>query len=74
MGDFNAKLGRGRKPGEKFMGGFGIGVRNERGDRLATMAEINRLYFSNTWFRKKANRRWTWIAPNARAKNEIDFI
>ena len=74
MGDFNAKLGRGRKPGEKFIGGFGIGVRNERGDRLATMAETNRLYIGNTWFRKKANRRWTWIAPNAMTKKEIDFI
>ena len=32
MGDFNAKLGRGRKPRETFIGGFGIVARNERGD------------------------------------------
>ena len=74
MGDFNAKLGRGKREGEKYIGTFGIGVRNSRGDRMAAMAEANKLFIGNTWFRKKANRRWTWIAPNAETKNEIDYI
>lgn len=32
MGDFNAKIGRGRVEG--LVGSYGLGERNERGDRL----------------------------------------
>ncbi len=28
----------------------------------------------NTLFKKRPNRRWTWISPNGSTKNEIDFI
>ena len=37
-GDCNAKVGR-KRPGEKFVGKCGIGMRNERGERLVTWAE-----------------------------------
>ncbi|KAG6932570.1 craniofacial development protein 2, partial [Chelydra serpentina] len=73
MGDFNAKVGRG-KAGEKFIGRYGSGERNERGERLVAMAEMKELYVANTWYKKKISRRWTWIAPNAKSKNEIDYI
>ena len=73
MGDFNAKLGRGR-PTEKYIGRYGLKERNERGERLAAMAETKGYFVGNSWFRKKPERRWTWISPNARTKNEIDFI
>ncbi|MFH4978111.1 hypothetical protein AB6A40_004820 [Gnathostoma spinigerum] len=73
MGDFNAKIGRG-KEGEKYIGRQGIGKRNERGERMAMMVETKKLYVGNSWFRKNAKRRWTWIAPNAAKKNEIDYI
>ena len=73
MGDFNAKLGKGL-PDEKFVGPYGSNERNDRGERLATMAETLGYYVGNSWFRKKASRRWTWISPNAATKNEIDFI
>lgn len=74
MGDFNAKLGRGGRPGERYIGKFGIGERNERGSRMVSMVETSKLFVGNTWFKKKAKRRWTWIAPNARTKNEIDYF
>uniref|UniRef100_A0A914W9X3 Endonuclease/exonuclease/phosphatase domain-containing protein n=1 Tax=Plectus sambesii TaxID=2011161 RepID=A0A914W9X3_9BILA len=72
MGDFNAKVGR-RQDDETFIGPFG-GDRNERGKRLAAMAESRRLFVANTFFQKRAGRRWTWISPNGETKNEIDFI
>uniref|UniRef100_A0A914W5Q0 Metalloendopeptidase n=1 Tax=Plectus sambesii TaxID=2011161 RepID=A0A914W5Q0_9BILA len=72
MGDFNAKVGR-RQDDETFIGPFG-GDRNKRGKRLAAMAESRRLFVANTFFQKRAGRRWTWISPNGETKNEIDYI
>ncbi|VDP07241.1 unnamed protein product [Soboliphyme baturini] len=74
MGDFNAKLCRGRKVSEKYIGRFGIGKLNNRGDRMVAVTEANELFVGNTWFRKKVGRKWTWITPNAFAKNEMDYI
>ncbi|EYC20230.1 hypothetical protein Y032_0022g521 [Ancylostoma ceylanicum] len=73
MGDFNAKLGRGKST-EKFIGRYGIKQRNERGEKMATMVESNGYYVGNSWFRKKPSRRWTWISPNSKTKNEVDYI
>lgn len=28
----------------------------------------------NTFFKKNPNRKWTWISPDGRTRNEIDFI
>lgn len=28
---------------------------------------------TNTFFKKRKARKWTWIAPNEKSKNEIDF-
>ena len=28
----------------------------------------------NTWFKKKHNKRWTWISPNMETKSQIDYI
>ncbi|XP_029636883.2 craniofacial development protein 2-like [Octopus sinensis] len=58
MGDFNAKVGHGRQ-GEEYVGRFGMGERNERGERLATMAEARQLYIGNSLFRKRERKRWT---------------
>uniref|UniRef100_A0A914UKY0 Endonuclease/exonuclease/phosphatase domain-containing protein n=1 Tax=Plectus sambesii TaxID=2011161 RepID=A0A914UKY0_9BILA len=72
MGDFNAKVGC-KQDDKTFIGPFG-GDRNERGERLAAMAESKRLFVANTFFQKRAGRRWTWISPNGETKNEINFI
>lgn len=73
MGDFNAKVGK-AKQGETCMGKFDYGSRNNRGDTLVNFSERHGLKIMNTFFEKKANRRWTWISPNKTTKNEIDFI
>ena len=72
-GDLNAKVGQ-KVNNEKYIGQHGSSSRNERGDRLATFAETNRLYVMNTFFKKRQGRRWTWISPNNEVKNEIDYF
>ena len=73
MGDFNAKVGK-AKVGETSMGKFGIGERNERGDKLINFAETYGLKIANTFFQKREGRKWTWKSPDGKTKNEIDFI
>ncbi|CAK1582177.1 unnamed protein product [Parnassius mnemosyne] len=74
MGDFNAKIGWPKKEEWLCMGSYGYGERNERGERLINYALEHKLSIMNTFFKKKARRRWTWMSPNEKIKNEIDFI
>ncbi|GBP80788.1 Craniofacial development protein 2 [Eumeta japonica] len=74
MGDFNARVGQPKKY-EKFrMGNFGYGKRNERGNKLVQYAYEQKLSIMNTYFKKDADRRWTWISPDQKTVNEIDYI
>src|SRR5690349_2816999 len=54
------------------MGAFGLGDRNDRGRMLIEFSRKNERFISNSLFKKRKNRRWTWTL--GRAKNEIDFI
>ena len=75
MGDFNAKIGRKQQWEKgKCTGGFGIGEKRERGERLINFAEEKRLFIANTFFGKNKNRYWTWESLNGEHKNQIDFI
>lgn len=53
-----------------YIGRYGTGKWNNSGDTMAAMAETNELFSGSTMFQKKAGQRWTWIALNARSKNE----
>ena len=55
------------------MGSFGIGERNERGDRLIEFGEEHNLIIANTLFQKPKNRYWTWESPDGETRNQIDF-
>ena len=55
------------------MGSYGIGTRNERGQRLIEFAEEHRLTIANTLFKKAKNRYWTWESPDGKTKNMIDL-
>ena len=50
MGDLNAKIGAGSSG--DVVGPFGLGVRNERGDRWAEWCIENGQVVMNTWFRQ----------------------
>lgn len=74
IGDFNAKIGMPKPSENLIMGRYGYGKRNKRGERLIQYAFEHKLSIMNTHFKKKNNRKWTWITPDNKTKNEIDFI
>ncbi|KAK6761152.1 hypothetical protein RB195_022280 [Necator americanus] len=56
-GDFNAKLGKATEE-EYKIGRFGLGDRNENGNRLAGLLFAARLFHGNSLFMKKDHRDW----------------
>ena len=73
MGDLNAKVG-GKEDKECGIGPFGLGDRNDRGDMLATFCKANSLSITNTYFKHHQRRKYTWISPGDRCRNQIDYI
>ena len=71
-GDFNAKVGAGEDP--PVVGKFGLGKRNETGDRLIQCCQENRLLIANTRFEQPKRRLYTWTAPNGQHRNQIDYF
>ncbi|KAK6734703.1 hypothetical protein RB195_018102 [Necator americanus] len=59
---------------EYRIGRFGVGDRNENGNRLAGLLSAARLFHGNSVFMKKDYRRWTWESPNGATHAEIDHI
>ena len=60
-GDWNSKVGSQATPG--VTGKFGLGVRNEAGQRLIEFCQENTLVIANTLFQQNKRRRYTWISP-----------
>jgi hypothetical protein len=75
MGDWNAKIGEREGEEERLtVGKFGLGSRNENGDKMVQFAIENNLKVANTFFKKRKNRKWTWLSPDENVKNEIDHL
>lgn len=72
MGDFNAKVGKGIAGNS--VGAYGLGQRNDRGDRLIEYADKNRLVACNTIFQQHHRRLYTWKSPGDQVRNQIDYI
>ena len=72
MGDLNAKVGSG-KYGD-VAGKYGLGIRNERGQRWVEWCDANNQVITNTWFEDHPRRRWTWRSPGGNFRNQIDYI
>ncbi len=72
MGDMNAVVGEGRD--EKEVGKFGLGQRNDRGERLVEFCKSNDLVVTNTWFEQEKRRRYTWKKPGDTGRYQIDYI
>lgn len=49
-------------------------MRNKRGQSLVNFLEHKKLYAMNTFFQKRASRKWTWVGPGGQIKNEIDYV
>ena len=61
IGDWNAKVGSQETPG--VTGKFGLGIRNEAGQRLIEFCQENALVITNTLFQQHKRRRYTWTSP-----------
>ena len=70
IGDWNAKVGSQETPG--VTGKFGLGVRNEAGQRLKEFCQENALVIANTRFQQYKRRLYTWTSPDGRHQNQID--
>ena len=74
MGDLNAQIGKRNKNEDYYLGPYSFGKRNNNGHRLIEFVQEFNLRVMNSYFNKKSSRKWTWISPNGKVKNEIDFI
>ena len=62
IGDWNAKVGSQETPG--VTGKFGLGMRNEAGQRLIEFCQENTLVIANTLFQQHKRRLYTWTSPD----------
>ena len=70
--DWNAKLGSQETPG--VTGKFGLGVRNEAGQRQIEFCQENTLVIANTLFQQHKRRLYTWTPPDGQHRNQIMFF
>ena len=62
IGDWNAKVGCQEIPG--MTGKFGLGLKNEAGQRLTEFCQENALVIANTLFQQHKRRLYTWTSPD----------
>ena len=62
IGDWNAKVGSQEIPG--VTGKFGLGIRNEAGQRLIEFCQENKLVIADTIFQQHKRRLYTWRSPD----------
>ena len=55
-------------------GKFGLGIRNEAGQRLIEFCQENALVIANTLFQPHKRRLYTWTSPDGQHQNQIDYI
>ena len=72
MGDFNASVGEGND--EKVIGKYGLGKRNDRGQRMIEFCKKNNLVVTNTWFQQEKRNRRTWKGFDGTGKSQLDYI
>ena len=62
IGHWNEKVGSQETPG--VTGKFGLGVRNEAGQRLIDFCQENTLVIANTLFQQHKRILYTWTSPD----------
>lgn len=76
LGDFNAKVGKGRV--DDVAGAFGLGERNGRGELLLHFCKEENMVIKNTFFKLHPRRLYTWKSPqdsyNNIVRNQINYI
>ena len=69
IGDWNAKVGS--QETLAVTGKFGLGIRNEAGQRLIEFCQENALVIENTLFQQHKRRLDTWRAPDGQHKTRL---
>ena len=69
---WNARVGSQETPG--VTGKFGLGIRNEAGQRLIEFCQENTLVIASTLFQQHKRRLYTWTSPDGQHRNQIDYI
>ena len=72
IGDWNAKVGSQETPGVTCK--FGLGIRNEAGQRLIEFCQENAVVIVNTLFQQHRSRLYTWKSPDGQHWNQVDYI
>ena len=62
IGDWNTKVGSQETP--RVTGKFGLGIRNEAGQRLIEFCQENALLIANNLFQQYKRRLYTWTSPD----------
>ena len=71
MGDWNSKVGDKKFP--DITGQYGLGDRNDAGDKLEFCSE-NDMTLANNLFKQPKRRLYTWTFPDQKYRNQIDYI
>lgn len=72
MGDLNAKVGRERV--DRVVGPFGLGERNDSGERFVEWCMEERQVVANSGFKYHKRPLWKWKSPGDGVRNQIDYI
>ena len=63
IGDWNAKVGSQETP--RVTGKFGLGIRNEAGQRLIEFCQENTLIIAKTLYQQHKRSLYTWTSPKS---------
>ena len=73
IGNWNAKVGSQEIPG--VTGKFGLGIRNEAGQRLIEFCQENALVIAAiALFQQHKRRLYTWTSPDGQSCNQMDYV
>ncbi|GFN74393.1 craniofacial development protein 2-like protein [Plakobranchus ocellatus] len=72
MGDFSAKVGTEKV--DDIVGKLGLGIRNERDEKLIEWCQTYNIIVGNTWFQQPPRRKWTWKSPGDETRYHIDYM
>ena len=53
---------------------FGLGIRNEAGQRLIEFCQENALVITNTLFQQHKRRLYKWTSPDGQNRNQVDLF
>ena len=72
VGNMNAKIGSNNEGYEETMGGHGLGVMNDTGERFANLCTTNDLALGERVFPHKRIHKATWVWPDHSTENQIE--